>query len=105
MNLMILLMFKQRYHELYLPNVNNQAVTMRISPEISGLSKDVMITLEVWDGVWSMLENESIMIADQNSRLKSIAVNKGLIINATVHGTKDVFVISTNVTNEGNILF
>lgn len=105
MNLMILLMFKQRYYELYLPNENNQTVSIRITPENSGLSQDVLITLEVWDSEWFFLENESIMIADKNSRLKSIALSKDLLINATVHGTKEVFVISVNGTNEGNILF
>ena len=98
-------MFEQRYHELYLPNVNNTTVPMRISPEISGLSAEVVMTLEVWDKEWFLLENESITISDKSSKLRSVTLCNGLVIQATLREAKKVFTISVSETNEGNILF
>ena len=93
MNLMITLIFENSFHEHYLPNVNNKAVPISISSEVSGYSKELKLSLEVWNNEWFLLENEQLTIADKEGRLKSVQIVPDLVLQCTLRDKAEVFSI------------
>lgn len=105
MNLMMTFIFGDSFHELYLPNVNNKSLPISISPEISGYSKELMLSLEVWDNEWFLLENDQLTIADKEGRLKSVQLLQDLVLQCTLRNEKEVFSVSVAEAADSNIRF
>jgi S-DNA-T family DNA segregation ATPase FtsK/SpoIIIE len=84
------IVFKKSYYEYFLPNVNNRAITEKISAEDSGLAREILLSAEVWDGQWQILENEYIFF---DSREPKITLSDGLLVKCTVRTTGEKFAI------------
>ncbi len=71
--------FDAGIQEMVLPSINNRSITMEIKKEITGLTKDVSLELDVFDNLWRIQANKDICFQEhENNVLKD-----GMKIQAT----------------------
>jgi len=80
MNLKITVHFPDSIYEYFLPGINNRANPIDIPADKSGLSGDVLLTLEVWNNVWEIAENGTMGFSQIESRGRVLPISKGLKI-------------------------
>ena len=69
--------FQNSFKEIFLTGENNRRVEYSLEKELSGLTGDLSLSLEVWKDQWTLLENEGIAFySSPEKRVKKIAVNE-----------------------------
>lgn len=63
MSLVVLVHFKNSFFEIFLPGLNNRKVAIDIPSGTSGYAFDFQLSFEVWNNMWSVLENESVVFS------------------------------------------
>jgi S-DNA-T family DNA segregation ATPase FtsK/SpoIIIE len=65
MNLVISIHFRHSYFEYFLQGENNRAIEAEIPSHISGYKSDIALSLEVWEGRWSLCENGDVRFGER----------------------------------------
>ena len=87
--------------EIYLPSVQNRAVSIELNRELTGLDTEIALTLDMFDDVWTIHPNEQIHFSAPH------ILTDGLHIDAKIKCTKDekivIFVNKHDINDEIDI--
>ncbi|HWQ79802.1 MAG TPA: type VII secretion protein EssC [Anaerovoracaceae bacterium] len=101
MSLVFAVHFKNSIHEYFLPGLNNRAFRVEIPANVSGYSKDLFLSLEVWNGVWSIVENDVVAFSKSQEGGASLRLEKGLTISCVQKSSHEKFSIVVEDNYEG----
>lgn len=104
MSFLLTTVFENGFCELYLPDVDNKKVPLEIKPYISGRNDDVILPLEVWDGVWTLTGDAGYVIKQNEVPVDKITVTDGLFVNCEFKDGQ-VFSLTAEEVGEGNTQF
>ncbi len=104
MSFLLTAVFENGFCELYLPEVDNKKVPLEIKPYISGRNDDVILPLEVWDGVWTFTGGGKFVITQKETKVEKITISDGMFVNC-VFKDGQVFSLTAEVVTEGNTQF
>ena len=104
MSYLLTVVFQNGFCELYLPSVDNRKVPLEIKPYITGRDDDVILPVEVWDGVWSMSGQGNFVITQNESKVDKVTISDGLFVNCVLPD-KQVFSLTAQEVTEGNTQF
>ncbi len=104
-NLLITVIFENGFQEIYLPAVDNRNYPLEIRPHVSGLTDDIVLQLEVWDGKWSLNSTRQFNITVDENIVDSSPLEPGTLLNCEVRGTDVVFSLSVAQADIGNMAF
>ena len=103
MSFLLTAVFENGFCELYLPSVDNKTVPMEIKPSVSGRDEDVILPLEVWDGVWT-LTGQGFQITRQEDPLPKAELQAGMLLNCELPDGQ-VFSLTVEEVTDGNTQF
>ena len=86
MNLIVSVHFKKGFHEIFLPNINNNIVSFEINRDISGFLHDTQLNFEVWDSVWLLRASETLNIFMEGRRAAEACLRHGAVISCELRG-------------------
>ena len=104
MSYLLTAVFENGFCELYLPSVDNKKVPLEIKPYISGRDDDIILPVEVWDGVWSMSGQGQFVIMQNEKPIDSITFSQGVFVNCEFPDGQ-VFSITVKEIGEGDTNF
>ena len=104
MNYLLTAVFENGFCELYLPSVDNKKVPLEIKPYISGRDEDIILPVEVWDGVWTMSGQGQFVIMQNEKPIDSITFSQGVFVNCEFPDGQ-VFSITVKEIGEGDTNF
>lgn len=104
MSFLLTAVFENGFCELYLPSVDNKKVPLEIKPYISGRDEDVILPLEVWDGVWTMTGGGMYEITQNEKPVDTITLAEGLFVNCEFPDGQ-VFSLTAKKITEGDSQF
>ncbi len=104
MNYLLTAVFENGFCELYLPSVDNKKVPLEIKPYISGRDDDIILPVEVWDGVWTLSGQGSFVIMQDEKPVESVTLKEGLFVNCEFPDGQ-VFSLTAQAVTEGNTQF
>ncbi len=104
MSYLITAVFENGFCELYLPSVDNKKVPLEIKPYISGRDDDIILPLEVWDGVWTLSGNGNFVITQNEQRIDKVELKEGLFVNCELPDGQ-VFSLTAEEVRDGNTQF
>ena len=101
MSMVLAVYFKNGIYEYFLPGQNNRKIGVDIPGSITGYGFDISLSLEVWNDIWQINENESITITVNKERKLAVKLEKGLTLVCEIKRTHDKFSIVINENYEG----
>ena len=104
MSYLLTTVFENGFCELYLPSVDNRKVPLEIKPYISGRDDDIILPIEVWDGVWTLTGNGQFVITENEKRVDKVTLKEGLFINCEFPDGQ-LFSLTAEEVTEGNTQF
>ncbi|SEM28657.1 DNA segregation ATPase FtsK/SpoIIIE, S-DNA-T family [Butyrivibrio sp. ob235] len=104
MSFLVTTVFENGFCELYLPDVDNKTVPLEIKPYISGRDDDVILPLEVWDGVWTLTGGGKFTITQNETKVDKVTLVDGLFVNCEFKDGQ-VFSLTAEEVAEGNTQF
>lgn len=104
MSLLLTAVFENGFCELYLPGVDNKTVPLDIKPYISGRDEDIVLPLEVWDGVWAMEASHQFKTTEREQPVGRVELYPGLLLNCEMSDGM-VFSLTVDEVTEGNTQF
>ena len=104
MNYLLTAVFENGFCELYLPSVDNKKVPLEIKPYISGRDDDIILPVEVWDGVWTLSGQGNFVIMQDEKPVESVTLKEGLFVNCEFPDGQ-VFSLTAQAVTEGNTQF
>ena len=104
MSYLLTVVFQNGFCELYLPSVDNRKVPLEIKPYITGRDDDVILPVEVWDGVWTMSGQGNFVITQNENKVDKVTISDGLFVNCVLPD-KQVFSLTEQKVTEGNTQF
>ncbi len=104
MSYLLTAVFENGFCELYLPSVDNRKVALEIKPYISGRDDDIILPLEVWDGVWTMSGQGGFVITQNEKQVETVTLKEGLFVNCELPDGQ-VFSLTAEEVTEGNTTF
>ncbi len=104
MSLLLTAVFENGFCELYLPSVDNKKVPLEIKPYISGRYEDVILPVEVWDGVWTLSGNGRFVITQNEKEIDKVELKEGLFVNCEFPDGQ-VFSLTAEEVTDGNTQF
>ncbi len=104
-NLLLTTVFENGFQEIYLPAVDNKSHPTEIRPSVSGLPQDIVLPLEVWDGVWSMAHSSQFVTTVDENVVSETKLTPGMLLNCAVNGTDVIFSMTVAFADEGNTAF
>ncbi|MCR5405269.1 MAG: FHA domain-containing protein, partial [Lachnospiraceae bacterium] len=104
MSYLLTAVFENGFCELYLPSVDNKKVPLEIKPYISGRDDDIILPVEVWDGVWTMSGQGQFVIMQNEKPIDSITFSQGVFVNCEFPDGQ-VFSITVKEIGEGDTNF
>lgn len=104
MSYLLTAVFENGFCELYLPSVDNKKVPLEIKPYISGRDDDIILPVEVWDGVWTMSGQGQFVIMQNEKPVDSITFSQGVFVNCEFPDGQ-VFSITIKEIGEGDTNF
>lgn len=104
MSLLLTAVFENGFAEFYLPQVDNRSVPQEIKPHISGCEEDIVLPLEVWDGVWSMAESRSFKTTEAERPVGRVELVPGRLFNCELRDGR-IFSLTVEEATEGNTRF
>jgi len=104
MSFLLTAVFENGFCELYLPSVDNKKVPLEIKPYISGRDEDIILPVEVWDGVWTLSGQGKFVITRDEKPVDSITFSEGVFVNCEFPDGQ-VFSITIKEIGEGDTNF
>ncbi len=104
MSYLLTAVFENGFCELYLPSVDNRKLPLEIKPYITGRDDDVILPLEVWDGVWTLSGQNRFVITKGEQPVESVTLQEGLFVNCELPDGQ-VFSLTAEEVTEGNTQF
>ncbi len=104
MSYLLTAVFENGFCELYLPSVDNRKVPLEIKPYISGRDEDVVLPVEVWDGVWTLSRQDQFTIMQNEKPIDSIKLTEGMFVNCEFPDGQ-VFSLTAKEVGEGDTQF
>ncbi len=104
MSYLLTTVFENGFCELYLPSVDNKKVPREIKPYISGRDDDIILPLEVWDGVWTLSGQGAFTILQDEKPVDTITLKEGLFVNCEFPDGQ-VFSLTAKEVGEGDTQF
>ncbi len=104
MSFLLTAVFENGFCELYLPSVDNKKVPLEIKPYISGRDEDIILPLEVWDGVWTLSGQGAFTITQNEQPVESVTLKEGLFVNGHFRDGQ-IFSLTAEEVTEGNTRF
>jgi S-DNA-T family DNA segregation ATPase FtsK/SpoIIIE len=106
MSLLMTIVFENGFQEIYLPGVDNKTVPLDIRPHISGWKEDIVLPLEVWDGVWTMSSTKQFTVTQNEHPVDKIELTAGLLINCVMkEDAESIFSVTFDEAQTGNSRF
>jgi len=93
MNYIIAVHFKESITEYFLPNVNNKKLPIDISYIANKKNQIAQLSLEVWNNLWVITENEKIEILKPVTKNKKIILEPSLIMQCRIKNSSEKFII------------
>jgi S-DNA-T family DNA segregation ATPase FtsK/SpoIIIE len=90
---------KQGVQEIYLPSVQNRAVSIELNRELLSRDIDVSLSLDVFDSIWTIRPNEYVNFSSPT------VLHDGLRVNAKLVKTGEEVVIFVDGTIEKQTIF
>ena len=104
MSYLLTAVFENGFCEMYLPSVDNRKVPLEIKPYISGRDDDIILPVEVWDGVWTMSGQGEFVITQNEKAIDSITLSEGMFVNCEFPDGQ-VFSLTAKEVTEGDTQF
>ncbi|MCR5093946.1 MAG: type VII secretion protein EssC [Lachnospiraceae bacterium] len=104
MSYLLTAVFENGFCELYLPSVDNKKVPLEIKPYITGRDDDVILPVEVWDGVWTLSGQGRFVITQNEQPVETVALKEGLFVNCELPDGQ-VFSLTCEEVTNGNTQF
>ncbi|MBE5860523.1 MAG: type VII secretion protein EssC [Butyrivibrio sp.] len=104
MSFLLTAVFENGFCELYLPDVDNKKVPLEIKPYISGRDEDVILPVEVWDGVWTLTGGGKYVITQNEKKVEKVTIADGMFLNCEFKDGQ-VFSLTAEEVAEGNTQF
>ncbi len=104
MSFLLTAVFENGFCELYLPDVDNKKVPLEIKPYISGRDDDVILPVEVWDGVWTFTGDGKYVITQNEKKVDKVTISDGMFLNCEFKDGQ-VFSLTAEEVAEGNTQF
>ena len=104
MSYLLTAVFENGFCELYLPSVDNKKVPLEIKPYISGRDDDIILPVEVWDGVWTLSGHGQFVIMQNEKPVEQITFTEGLFVNCEFPDGQ-VFSLTVKEVGEGDTQF
>ncbi|MCR4786987.1 MAG: type VII secretion protein EssC [Lachnospiraceae bacterium] len=104
MSFLLTAVFENGFCELYLPSVDNRKVPLEIKPYISGRNDDIVLPIEVWDGVWTMSGEGLFEITENEKKIDKITFREGLFVNCEFPDGQ-VFSLTAKEITDGDTQF
>ena len=104
MSYLLTAVFENGFCELYLPSVDNKKVPLEIKPYISGRDEDIILPVEVWDGVWTLSGQGNFIITQNEQQVDSITFKEGLFANCEFPDGQ-IFSLTVKEVGEGDSQF
>lgn len=101
MSFVISVHFKKSFYEFFLPGLNNRKTTINIPSDISGFSDEFPISFEVWNNVWSISENDSMVFIKGAESGNLCLLEAGLTITCEHKENKEKFTVIIDKSYEG----
>lgn len=68
MKTVIMAQTNQGFQEFFLPGIHNSDYQIRLDREIFGLAQDIVLKLEILDGTWRIVKDESYSVVSEGGR-------------------------------------
>ena len=104
MSYLLTAVFENGFCELYLPSVDNRKVPLEIKPYISGRDDDIILPVEVWDGVWTLSGQGQFVITQNEQPVEQITFKEGLFVNCEFPDGQ-IFSLTVKEVGEGDNQF
>ncbi|MCR4897079.1 MAG: type VII secretion protein EssC [Lachnospiraceae bacterium] len=104
MSYLLTAVFENGFCELYLPSVDNKKVPVEIKPYVSGRDDDIILPVEVWDGVWTLSGGGQFVITQNEKQINSVELKEGLFVNCEFPDGQ-VFSLTAEEVTDGNTQF
>lgn len=104
MSYLLTAVFENGFCELYLPDVDNRKVPLEIKPYISGRDDDVILPVEVWDGIWTFTSDGKYAITQNETKIDKIAISDGMFVNCEFKDGQ-IFSLTAEEITDGNTQF
>ncbi|MCR5356496.1 MAG: type VII secretion protein EssC [Lachnospiraceae bacterium] len=104
MSYLLTAVFENGFCELYLPSVDNRKVPLEIKPYISGRDDDIILPVEVWDGVWTLSGQGKFVITQNEQPVEQITFKEGLFVNCEFPDGQ-IFSLTVKEVGEGDNQF
>ncbi|MCR4850638.1 MAG: type VII secretion protein EssC [Lachnospiraceae bacterium] len=104
MSFLLTAVFENGFCELYLPSVDNRKVPLEIKPYISGRDEEIILPVEVWDGVWTISGNGMFTITQNEKVIEKAELKDGLFVNCEFSDGQ-VFSLTAEEVTDGNKQF
>ncbi len=104
-SILITTIFENGFQEIYLPAVDNRNFPIEIRPSVTGLTDDIILPLEVWDGKWSMTSTRQFNITVDEKIVEEAKLELGTLLNCEVKNTELVFSLTVSEADIGNMAF
>ena len=101
MSLVMSIHFKNSFFEAFLPGFNNRKLVIDIPSGTSGYAEDFPLSLEVWNNVWSILENESVKFSKSGEVSSPYPLEAGLKLACVHKPSRAKFTIIVEESYEG----
>ena len=93
--------FPGGFDEFYLPGIDNQRYKFAISKRITHHVADIVLHLEVWDGVWTILTTERLQILQKGQVIDHLELKADMYLSATTTDHSFSFNILVGVRQPG----
>ena len=105
MSILLTVVFENGFCELYMPLVDNKTCPVAIRPSTSGWDEDIILPLEVWDGVWYLKESRQYAITINEKAVGETVLAPGTLLNCEMKNSEMVFSVTVDEVGAGNTRF
>ncbi|HWS29950.1 MAG TPA: type VII secretion protein EssC [Clostridia bacterium] len=105
MSFLLTAVFENGFQEIYLPNVDNKTLPVAIRPHISGYGDDIVLPLEVWNGVWTLSASRQFALTRDEQPVDKAQLAPGMLFNAELAKSDAVFSLTIDEVQDGNTRF
>lgn len=96
MNFIAVVYFQNGFEEIFLPNIDNTAVSFSIPVSVSSFRGELNLAFEVWDSVWSLRSSDEVDLYVDSRRVSFARLGKGGVILGRVRFTDENFSVMVN---------
>lgn len=90
---------RDSYKEFHLPSINNSDYEMVIRKEQLRTSKDIRISMEVVDNLWTVRSKPDYRLYVNNQRYDTVDLSDGLILNVVTDDEKTISMVISDAAN------